>query len=256
MKDDYSYITMIERGQMILKKLYESENPLGVSEISQKLDLPKATTYRILLTLLKEGYVRKDEEDKYRLGQIFIKYGEKVKDEIDVHTVSKPYIKELAVDTKEAVNLAVDYEEQALILERAEGERTSLVARLIATTPYYCSSSGKIMLSKKPESYIKEYFNKNLEKRTINTITNYKEFMKEKKDIDKLEIAVDNEEYEYGLYCIASPLYSQDKKLIGVVSLSGPKSRMEYKGIEKLRKKLIRQTAKINKEIKKIGIKE
>jgi len=256
MKDDYSYITMIERGQMILKKLYESENPLGVSEISQKLDLPKATTYRILLTLLKEGYVRKDEEDKYRLGQIFIKYGEKVKDEIDVHTVSKPYIKELAVDTKEAVNLAVDYEEQALILERAEGERTSLVARLIATTPYHCSSSGKIMLSKKSDSYIKEYFQKTLEKRTINTIIEHKEFLKEKKEIDKLDYAVDDEEYEYGLYCIGSPLYSENKKLIGVVSLSGPKSRMEYKGIEKLRKKLIRQTAKINKEIKKIGIKE
>ncbi len=255
MKEDYSYITMIERGQMILKELYERENSIGVSELSQKLDLPKATTYRILFTFLKDGYVIKDEEDKYRLGHIFIKYGEKVKDEIDVHKVSRSYIKELALETKETVNLAVDYEEQALILERAEGERTSLVARLIATTPYYCSSSGKIMLSKKPESYIKEYFNKNLEKRTINTITNYKEFMKEKKDIDKLEIAVDNEEYEYGLYCIASPLYSQDKKLLGVVSLSGPKSRMEYKGIEELKKELQNMTEKINREIKRIGIK-
>lgn len=256
MKEDYSYITMIERGHMILKKLFETDKSLGVSEISQKLDLPKATTYRILQTLLKDGFVRKNNEDKYRLGEIFIKYGEKVKDEIDVHSVSKPFIKELALETKEAVNLAVDYEEQALILERAEGERTSLVARLIATTPYHCSSSGKIMLSKKSDSYIKKYFQKNLEKRTINTITEYEEFLKEKQEIDKYEYAVDNEEYEYGLYCIASPIYDENKNMIGAVSLSGPKSRMEYKGIEKLRDKLIKQTARINDEIKKIGIKE
>ena len=53
MKEDYNYITMIERAVEIMDLIFTANRELGVSEISNELNLPKATVYRILITLAK-----------------------------------------------------------------------------------------------------------------------------------------------------------------------------------------------------------
>ena len=256
MKEQYSYITMIERSSSIIEELYKSPVPLGISEMSKKLELPKATIYRILITLIKSGFVEKDEKnDKYKLGTIYIKYADKVKSQIEIHNICEPYMEELAKIIGETVNLAVSRENSALNLKRVEGEATALVSKLIAIAPYYCSSVGKILLSYKNDEEIEEYFKEiEIKKRTIKTLESYKDFLKERKDILKNKYAIDDEEYDYGLYCVACPIFNSKREVIAAVGFSGPKSRIEYKGKEKLIEKLIQYTKIINEKIKTIGI--
>lgn len=256
MKEQYNYITMIERSSSIIEELYKSSVPIGISEISKTLELPKATIYRILITLIKSGFVEKDEKnDKYKLGTVYIKYSDKVKSQIDIHNIAEPFMEELAKEIGETVNLAISRENSALNLKRVEGEETVLVSKLIAIAPYYCSSVGKILLSYKSDEEIEKYFKETkIKKRTIKTIGSYEEFLKERKEILRNKYSIDDEEYDYGLFCVSCPIFNSKNEIIAAVGFSGPKSRIEYKGKENMIKKLISHTKKINDKIATIGI--
>ncbi|MDP3385943.1 MAG: IclR family transcriptional regulator [Eubacteriales bacterium] len=258
MKDDYNYITMIERATDIMDLIFTTNRELGVSEISHELSLPKATVYRILITLAKGGFISKGHEtEKYTLGGKFIKYSDRVKRDINVYTIAKPYMGQLADKVGETVNLAIDYDNQSLIIDRENGEQTSLLSKLVSDAPYNCSSSGKIFLSHKSDDEIRDYFNKgHAKQRTIKSITSIEDFSHQRKDILEKGYAIDDEEYDYGLYCIGRPVFTHSKKLMAVISLSGPKSRLEHKGFQFIIDSLSETVNVIQNKINKLEINE
>jgi IclR family KDG regulon transcriptional repressor len=258
LKEEYNYITMIDRAVGIMEAIFESHKSLGVSEISQELDLPKATVYRILITLAKGGLVTKMHgTEKYTLGGKFIKYSERVKEDINIHSVAKPYMVELANELEETVNIAIDYENAALIIERVKGEQTNLVSKLIPVAPYNCSSSGKVFLSHKSEDEINEYFDKGkAKKRTIKSVYKQEDFMQQRKSILEDGYSIDDEEYDYGLYCMGRPVFGMSGEILAVISVTGPKSRLQYRGLDMIRERLFDTVAKVEKEVKDLGITE
>ena len=256
-KETYNYITMVERAMDIMQLIFEKDAGMGVTEIAKRLELPKATVYRILVTLMKGGYIIKEKDDeRYNLGGVFIKYSERVKSDINVHSVAKPHMLLLSEKTGESVNLAVDYDEASLIIERVSGEKTSLMAKLLSDAPYNCSSSGKIFLSHKEMNYIENYFlSGKAKERTVKSITTWERFLNERALILKGGYAIDNEEYDYGLYCIGMPIYSCDNHLMAVMSLSGPKSRLNHKGMNQMINDLKLTVEQVQKEIIKLNLK-
>ncbi|MCT4621835.1 MAG: IclR family transcriptional regulator [Marinisporobacter sp.] len=252
-KSNYTTITMVERGLQIMNQLFLAEDAMGVTEISQKLDLPKATVYRILNTLQQKNFIKKDEKtDKYELGLIFIQYGEKVKSKLNLKTIAKPFMKNLAEAIGESVNLGIYHEGNVITIYSEEGESSVLVSKLIPVSPLYCSSMGKIFLSTMTKEKIKSYFDTNkIQERTMNTITKYEDFMKEREDILRDVLSYDNEEYEYGLTCIACPIKNKEENIIAALSISGPTSRLKFKEMDDLIKEIRKTVDAISEQIKK-----
>ncbi|UEL49132.1 IclR family transcriptional regulator [Terrisporobacter hibernicus] len=247
---DTSYITMVDRAFAILDYIYKCGRSVGISEISRELDIPKANTFRIIKTLEKWSAVERDEDEKLFLGKILIKYGDKSKESIDIISSCTPYMRSLANEIGETVNLGIKHENNILIIHTEEGEASILVSRLVPISPMYCSSIGKTFLANMDNNDICMYFeNEILNARTINTITTKEQFMKEKENILNSNIAYDNEEYEYGLMCLSSPIYNKEKDVIAGLSISGPKSRLEFKGLEKIEKHLIDATKNITNSL-------
>lgn len=252
MENDNKYIVpMIDRAFEIINLMYSSNGSLGVSDISKKLELPKATVYRILYTLGKWGFVEKDSySDEYLLGKSFIKYGTKVKSEIDIATIASPHIDLLAKKIGESVNLGIHYDDFVLTIYDAKGEDFYLVSRLIPISPFNCSAMGKLYLLEYSDEDLKNYFNSSRpQSRTINSIVDLDEFLKLKEKIEDEGISYDIEEYEYGLTCIAAPIFNLDNQLIATMSISGPTSRLKYKGMDYLKENLIRTRDQIKKSL-------
>lgn len=231
--------TMTDRTCEILDYIYNSEKSVGVSNIAANLKLPKATVFRILVTLEKWNFVEKNENsDDYRLGVGLIKYGAKISAEMTLVEVAKPIINELSVKIGESVNLNIEYQDQSLNVYKSPNDNFILVSKLTPISALNCSSSGKIFLSQKSEGELKSYFNNKLySERTMNSITTYENFLKKLDAIKTKEIAYDDEEYEYGLFCLAAPIYHKGK-IVAAISISGPKTRLEYKGIKSIEKEL------------------
>lgn len=235
---NYDSISMVDRAMQIINEIYRIDLPVGVSELAYNLNLPKATVYRILNTLLKWDVVVKDENDKYSLGLIFIQYSEKVKSEISINSIAMPFMLELSKTTGEFINLGIINDDNVVTISSINGESSALVSRLIPVSPLHCSSMGKIFLSYKSDAEIQDYFRRHNQKRTINTITTYNDFLNERNKILSNGISQDNEEYEYGLGCIAAPVFNYENEVIAAIGVSGPISRMNVKGMNTIEKKL------------------
>jgi DNA-binding IclR family transcriptional regulator len=216
-------IEMLDRTINVIDYIFQNKN-VKFTDIIENLNMAKSTLHRILFTLENRDYIIKDEiTNEYRLGLLFAYYGEEVKSDLTIINICENILHTLALEIGESVNLNILYKNNVLNILTLEGERSVLTSRLTPVAPLNCSASGKIFLAQKNDIDLLCYFNSDsCEKRTINSIISYEEFKKEKERILKDEISYDNEEYEYGLFCIAKSLKNHKGLLGAAVSITGP----------------------------------
>ena len=91
---------------------------------------------------------------------------------------------------------------------------------------------SKIFLADLPSEKIDAILPKKLEEYTPNTITKKADLIQELIQVKTQGYAMDNEEFERGLLCIALPVYNQEGKLLSGVSISGSKHRFDFNQLE------------------------
>lgn len=244
-------VPMIDTACSVMDYIFNHDGEAGISSISVDLGLSKSTVFRIIKTLESWDFIQKNEiNDKYQLGTFFIKAGEQKKYNLDLAKVSKPIMEELANELGETINLGSLYENKVLSLESVSGETSGLISKLPPMFELYCSGIGKLLMAEFTKEELEFFFEKeSISPKTISTITNIKNMESEIEKIKANGYSVDDEEYEYGLYCIAAPIFSADKKMIAGISISGPKSRMEHKGMDSLEAKIIQAGKNISKKL-------
>lgn len=242
-----SFITILGRAFTIMEELLKSDKPLGVSELARLTGIPKANTFRIMKTL-EELKAVSPKEDGYILGSKMIELGAGAKHNDEFMLVAKPYLQKLSKTCEETVNLGIMFQDYVLFIHTELAEQRSLVASLPPVTPLYCCSVGKIFLAYQTNKELEHYFKVHHPiKRTINTRTTKEALLQESEKIRRDGIAHDHEEYDYGLSCIAAPIFLGENLAAGI-SLSGPTSRLQYKGYAFLEKELKAAAEALSKE--------
>lgn len=240
-------IEMLDRSFNVIDYIFRNRN-VTFTDIKENLNMAKSTLHRILHTLESWGYIKKDgETNEYSLGLLFAFYGEDVKSDLTIIKICESFLNPLAFKIGETVNLNILYKSNVLNVLTLEGEKSVLTSRLTPVSPLNCSASGKIFLAQKNDIELLDYFNSSSwEKRTINSITSYEDFKELREEILKNEISYDNEEYEYGLFCIAKPLKNHKGIMQAAVSITGPITRIKMKGIDNLQNELVSSVNLIN----------
>lgn len=242
-----SFITILGRAFTIMEELLKSDKPLGVSELARLTGIPKANTFRIMKTL-EELKAVSPKEDGYILGSKMIELGAGAKHNDEFMLVAKPYLQKLSKTCEETVNLGIMFQDYVLFIHTELAGQRSLVASLPPVTPLYCCSVGKIFLAYQTNKELEHYFKVHHPiKRTINTRTTKEALLQESEKIRRDGIAHDHEEYDYGLSCIAAPIFLGENLAAGI-SLSGPTSRLQYKGYAFLEKELKATAEALSKE--------
>lgn len=229
--DKKTGVTMVDRAMQILNYLCEKDGSAGVSEIAKALSLPKANVYRILNTLCEWRAVEcSSVNEGYRLGLMMVKLGERAGNDINLIGISKPVMKKMAQETGESVNLGVLCENSIWSIYSVGGQSSVIFSKQIPISPLYCSSMGKSHLAYFSDSELKCYFETTkIVSNTEKTITTLEDFFPEREKILAESIAYDNEEYEMGLSCIATPIFKGNKKVVASIGISGPTSRINAK---------------------------
>ncbi|MFA7367720.1 MAG: IclR family transcriptional regulator [Bacilli bacterium] len=246
-RKNVSRIEMLDRALSVIEYIFKNKD-VSFSMILKDLKISKSTLFRILYTLESHNYIKKDKETgRYSLGTLFVFYGEEVKYGLTLIKICEDILSTLANKVGESVNLNILYKELVLNVLSVEGEKSVLTSRLIPISPLNCSATGKIFLARKNNLELMNYFASDAwEKRTMNSITTYEDFLKEKEKILKDEISYDNEEYEYGLLCLAMPLRNHKGLMDAVISITGPLTRIKMKGIDELSEELKNSVNTIN----------
>ena len=102
-----------------------------------------------------------------------------------------------------------------------------LKTRIGTKKELYCTGVGKCYLAFMPDEKAEEIMSRGFEPKTENTITDIETMRKELELIRERGYAVDNEEYEIGISCVAVPVFDRNGNIISGISLTGPVFRIK-----------------------------
>ncbi|PYG87963.1 IclR family transcriptional regulator [Ruminiclostridium sufflavum DSM 19573] len=197
---------------------------LGVTEISETLGLYKSNVHNILDTYRQMGYVEQDEETgKYSLGIGIFDLSRALGDTFAISKIAQPYMQELANITNENVYLAVPHRGEVLYLEATyPAQATHLMRTLFGErAAMYCTGIGKAMLANMPERFILDYLVQDFVRFTENTIID-KRVLREELQVTRVRgYAIDNMEHEFGVKCVALPIFDSQRQVVAAMSVSG-----------------------------------
>lgn len=204
-------------------------------EIADKASLPRGSIYRFLRVLERQGYLMHDSvTKKYKLGIKIFELGSLVWKDLNIRKLALPYMEELSKKCQETVHLGILDGNEVVSIEGAESGQSLRTSLLIGKRVCLHSTGiGKAILAFLPETHILEIIKeKGLPKFTENTITDLDILILELKSIRKNGFAVDNEENEIGIRCVAAPVLDNNK-VVASISVSGPTIRIYNENIEK-----------------------
>lgn len=231
------YVQTLERSLDILEVLAQSDEALGVTEIGNRISLHKSTVHRILQTLCYRGYVEKEREsERYRLGIKIVELGIRFFNDLEIQKVASSLMAELAKSLDEVVNLVFPDDGEVVYIGKTESSHVvSMQSKVGRRAPMHCTAVGKAILSTLPEDEVLHILEvKGMPRNTPNTITDPKKLLENLQEIKKTKIAIEHEENEIGVICLGTPIFDYSGRVIGAISVSGPASRMEEKGIDKI----------------------
>ena len=209
----------------------------SLTELTQALHLNKSTTHRILASLQCMDYVRQDPESgRYEATFKLVDLADRLMEQVDVAQMARPHLKNLAARVKETVHFVERDGSEVIYIDKVDPYDHSIrmTSHIGSRMPFYRSGVGKAMAANMSDPEIRTLWeNCTIERRTAYTITNLDEFMDEIAEVRRKGYALDNEENEAGVRCIAAAL-SLDGGSRYAFSISVPISRMDNDRIREL----------------------
>jgi len=247
-------ISSIDRALDILILLHTEDRELGVTEIGLALGLYKSTVYRTLATLEKRGFVQQNTENgKYWLGIKLYALGMSVGEKMHLRHVIQPYAKRLSEKFNEVVNVSVlditsdKCPRSVLILkEEVASQVLKMTPGIGSSNKCYNSATGKVLLTFSPKEVLDRCKEEEILPYTEKTVKNWDQLFMEMRDIKIKGYAIDNEEQEFGLTCVAAPILDRNKKVVAAISLSGPTSRINSRDFEEIVSEVVKTAAEVS----------
>jgi len=210
----------------------------GIRELSSVTGFPPATVHRIASTLLERRYFVQDPvTKKYFLSLRFLELGTRVQQRLNLTVVARPHLERLMAETKESVNLAVRERDEMVYLEhiRSDYSLLQLFTQPGARVPLYATGVGKLFLSRLNAEEFDGYLKRTaLRLRTPNTLIERGAIEAELDKVRSKDYAVDDEEFETGVRCVAALVFDHAGRPVAAVSTSGPVVRISRDRIEDL----------------------
>ena len=245
-------VQSVERALSILETLSEYENGLGITEISNKVELHKSTVHRLLATLIAKGYVKQNQgNNNYILTMKLFELGNKKIEKMNIANVSRSYLQSLVNETNEVVHLVIREGNEIVYISKVESQNIiRMHSRIGSRKPAYCTAVGKAMLAYLPEEEVRSIWDSSkIEKITEYTVTDFQQFSKALKEIKQSGYAREEQENETGIRCVAAAIFDYTGEVCGAISISGSIISYTEEKKEKFAKLVMEYALKISREL-------
>ena len=221
-------VQALDRAFAVLDLLGESEIPLGLAQVATSLGLHKSTAHRFLMVLERHHMVERTVSGKFRLGLRLFEFGNRAIEQYDLRDRAQPHLRKLVAETDETAHLCILEQAHIIYLDKIEPMRSvRMITRVGASNPVHCTSVGKAILAFLPEERIADVIKRTrFERFTNRTIGSAEALRTEIEKTRRRGYAVDDEELEEGLRCIAVPVLDGQRNPVAAVSVSGPSFRV------------------------------
>jgi IclR family transcriptional regulator, KDG regulon repressor len=241
-----SEVQSLARGLRILDMLALAEDGISVTELAQRLGVDKSSASRLLQTLASQGYAQQDSQSRrYYLGTQIMVLSRHWQNRMPLRDYAKPFLYELVEQTGEAAHIAIYAQGQVFVVEDVETTATLRVSggagRLI---PLHCTALGKCLLA-----FTSIPIPSHLPRMTRHTITQMETFMQHLEAIRQQGYALDDEELDEGVRCLAVPVYDYSGKMVAAMGISGPAVRVTVERAKNLSRIVIRAGESLSRRL-------
>ena len=222
-----SSIQVIDRLSLLLDAIARYPRPVSLKILAAESGLHSSTAYRILNALVVNGFVTRDENGKYQLGNKLLRLGSRVHAKTDLREVARPIMERLRDEIGESVNLTVREGDEVVYIDKATPNRMMHVQQLVGSrAPLHVTAVGKMMLALGGEEECRGYAERtNLPAYTRNTLNTLAKLNDEAGNLRQQGFAYDNEEAEIGVGCIGVLVYDALGTITAGLSVSAPIER-------------------------------
>ncbi len=233
----------------LLRKQYRSG--LSNKEISDRLNIPPSTCYRILADLRKYDLVYQRKPDlRYFLGFAHLRYAEALREGMDIASESLPYLDHLHIETGETVFLTLLNGTSCVVMEICGFTNMRVSVGLGEMMPLHCSAAGKVVFAFLQKGIQERIFRQlKFEKHTENTKTSREDLKRELLEIQKTGVAFNIEEFNAGINAMATPLFNRQAKVMGSIALVGTSASLTRERMEQYAPLFIDASIQISRKI-------
>lgn len=212
---------------LLVEELAET-GPIGVSELSERVDLPVSTVHDYLQSLVQLGYVTK-EDKQYRLTMKFLEIGYQELHRSEIYNAAQSELAKLAEKTGEHVTLMVEEDREGVLLDVKEGSKSvDFLSYPGSRMPLHATAPGKSILAHLPEARVDEIIEEEgLPALTKNTVTDPETLRDQLADIREQGYAVDEGERIAGMVLVAAPVLDRQDRARASICIAGPRNRFD-----------------------------
>jgi DNA-binding IclR family transcriptional regulator len=225
-----SRVQSIERAFAVLGAL--TDGPIGVTEVADRVELPKSTAARMLQSLVREGAVEQlPGETRYRLGPRIETLAFGLGVTRSVVEVASPHLSELALSIGEAAGLSVPEEREVHYVDQVDtpnpvGVRDWTGSRIAL----HAVSSGLVFLAHRPTAAVERYLSEPLLALTSRTTTDPDALRERLRAVALAGFAWVHDEFAEGISSVAAGIADASGEVIAAVHVHGPSYRFPPPG--------------------------
>lgn len=252
-----SRVQSIERAFAVLSAL--GEGPLGVTEIAERVALPKSTVARLLGTLAREGAVEQIAGGTdYRVGSRLVTLAASVVPTRSIVALAHPELVDLARRSGETAGLSILDGTTVHYVDHVETPNPVRVRDWTGTrAPLHAVPSGIVLLASMSEDAIARYLERPLERFTPRTTTS-PVLLRERLAAATLDgYSWGIGEYADGINSIAAPVADADGEMVAAIHIHGPSYRFPAAGAEEMvEAELVASAARVSARLRASAMRE
>lgn len=235
----------------LLKAFSENEVEIGVSALAKKLGIAKSTVHRLAVTLVQEGLLEQNPEtEKYRLGIELFGLGALVRRRMNLSIEARPQLIALREETNETVLLGIPSHLEIMYIYNLESiQPIRLRSDIGVHRPAFCTAVGRAIFAYQPEGVVEQMLARPLEARTPKTITDPAGILAMLEQVRRDGYAIEDEESEFGMRCIAAPIRDVGGRVIGAAGIGGPIKRISIDKLTSFADPLVHATQAISSRL-------
>jgi IclR family acetate operon transcriptional repressor len=222
-------VSSVRKALQILCSFSVQQPHMSLSQLSRLLHMPKSTTHNLLRTLEQSEFVRQDGQDKlYRLGSRVCELAALFSHSTDVIANILPHLRRLAGQTGETAKLGLLSGGRVLVVAAVESSYQLHTRGDVGSYwPLHSTGLGKAILASLSPLEVSMVIGRHgLAQLTDRTIISRRELKRCLGEIRNQGYALDCEENEHGVLCIAVPLPVHAGGAPASISISGPSIRL------------------------------
>ncbi|MBC7340315.1 MAG: IclR family transcriptional regulator [Firmicutes bacterium] len=225
----------LDRGLKVLELLSSHPHGLKLTDLAQVSGEKVSTLHHVLSALKRRHFVAQDPRTReYRLGVAAWRVGRAAMVAVGFVDVAHAELLRTAQSLGETMTLAVREGFSVVYVDQVLAPRSIKMSVTVGDrAPMHCTASGKVFMAAMSEEEFGELLRQPLARYTANTMVEASRLRAERESVRDRGYAIDCEEREEGLCCVAAPVRDHLGAVVAAISLSGPRERLDPTRIER-----------------------